>query len=92
MFSIEPKRETIVKFSLTITLDEEGINQFLVDPVWLQKQVRTFRAQHYKRSAWSATGHADGRKATEKNQAASAQHNIAATTPRASSANCAASC
>ncbi len=45
MFSIEPKRETIVQHSLTITLDEAGAKDFLDDAAWLQRQVRGIYAQ-----------------------------------------------
>lgn len=45
MFSIEPKRQTIVQHSLTITLDESGVKDFLDDATWLQRQVRGIHAQ-----------------------------------------------
>ncbi len=70
MWKIEPKRETIVKYSLHIELDLDEINKILVDPRDFQKQLRIMRNSFTPRRANYATdGHAHGDPQNEKRNA-----------------------
>lgn len=53
MFTIEPKRETIVKYSVTVTLDEEEIARILVDAKPFQAQLRGIRSGWHARVRWT---------------------------------------
>jgi len=73
MWSIEPKRETVIKMSLVITLsDLDEINEFLTDPRKLQKQVRSIRNSWLgkNKSTWSDTGRATPKAAVASRPAA----------------------
>ena len=58
MWSIEPHREEIVKYSVTVTLDEDEITKILVNPKDFLAQLRSIRAQWHRGASWAATGHA----------------------------------
>ena len=61
MWTIEPKRETIVKYSVTITLDLDEINKILVDPSDFQRQLRVIRNSFEpKRKNFASDGQAHG--------------------------------
>ena len=76
MWQIEPKRETVVKYSVVVTLDLDEINKILVDPRDFQRELRTLRNSFAPRRATFANdGHAHGdppnKKHSKKNGSAS---------------------
>ena len=67
MFQIEPIEEVITRRKVMVTLDEDEIAKVLVDPREFQKALRAQKtAWNGHRSVWSATGHANARRAAKK--------------------------
>lgn len=62
MWSIEPHREVITKYSVTVTLDEDEITKLLVNPQPFLAQLRSIRAQWHRRQIFLMNGHASTRK------------------------------